>query len=184
MGVEFIAFGGEPRQRWEDFLRQLQAQAKPASPTPQHISPTPRPSPMSFDQDASPPFSPPRAPDVKISHKAPKKQKFVRSVFPIPLQEVDQLYEIYERDFGEGVMFLYTREKIPIGERVTARIIHPINLEEFDIHGKVQQIHVDPQYPGLTLAIRPSTLARREKFRAFIEAGLPEEDIGIDFIEE
>ncbi len=187
MGIEFIAFGGEPRQRWEDHLRGLQAQSKPQSPVPSTATPSPTPKPQA---STSPPIGAPTvpgqvAPNVRISHKPPApKKKLVRYVFPIPLQEVDQLFEIYERDFGEGVMFLYTREKIPIGERVTARVIHPINLEEFDIHGKVKQIHSDPKYPGLTIALRPSTLARREKFKAFIEAGLPEEDLAVEIVEE
>lgn len=209
MGIEFIAFGGEPRQRWEDHLRQVHVQGK-SSPLPGTSGPLAEPAAQTSAQSPAPPHpaaapaqiarrpdlnvpaitpSFPQtpghvAPDVKITHKKPKKRKIVRHVFPIPVQDVEQLYEIYERDFTSGMMFLYTTEKIPIGERVSARVIHPINLEEFDIHAKVKLVHEDPGYPGLTLAIRPSTLARREKFRAFIEAGLPVEDLAVDVLDD
>ena len=211
MGIEFIAFGGDPRQKWEDFLRTAPSKPAPAaaSPSPNPLkdsSPqlplTPSPTPGAVSQSPAPmqPLAAGILPDptpgaaeiagaaqnrvasnVKIRHKRgpKKKKKIVRHIFPIPLAEVEQLYEIYERDFTSGQMFIYTTEKIPIGERVSARVIHPINLDEFDIHGKVQIIHDDPQYPGLTLAIRPSTLARREKYRAFIESGLPVEDVSM-----
>ncbi len=207
MGIEFIAFGGDPRQRWEDYLRNAPSTSKPSSPAPIPSGPprqalTPSPTPGVVTASPAPPAPQPSpgiqakpspgpsaiakaakgqvASDVKIRHKrSKKKKKIVRHIFPIPLQEVEQLYEIYERDFSAGTIFIYTTEKIPVGERVSARVIHPINLDEFDIHGKVQLIHDDPQYPGLTLAIRPSTLARREKYRAFIEAGLPVEDVSM-----
>jgi Tfp pilus assembly protein PilZ len=206
LGIEFIAFGGEPRQRWEDYIRQLPGQPR-TSPFPPVSAPVAVPERPASTTPSTPPAAAPEpvkrpvlpaagdasgfpmtpgqvAPNVKITHKRPKRESLVRHVFPIPLEDIQQLYEIYERDFTSGWMFLYTGEKIPIGERVTARLIHPLNGDEFDIHAKVKEVHEDPSYPGLTLAIRPSTLARREKFRAFIEQGIPEEDLSVDMVDE
>ena len=81
-------------------------------------------------------------------------------------------------------MFVCTQEMLNIGDRVAIRIIHPVNGNDYDLHGKVQQVHSNPQYPGLSITLRPSTLARREKFRAFIEEGLPEEEVGYDLIDD
>jgi len=201
MGIEFIAFGGAPREHWEAFLRQLSATP---SGTFAHGGPAPRaaaPSHQSgiFSQSGTfPPGQFPGsaspipqmsgqaavAPAPQQVPQASPRKKLVRTVFPVPVQAVDQLYSIYEQELVEGVMFVYTPERLNIGDRVALRIIHPANGQEYDLHGKVQQVHVDPQYPGLSIALRPSTIARREKFRAFIEEGLPEEEVPFDLIEE
>ncbi len=209
MGIEFIAFGGAPRERWETFLRQVSGtqpghynSASQIGSNPwEHQSPAIQQAPIPMGQTAmgshqstiqdpvsSAQSSQPQILDPELVSQRQKKpdprRKLVRTVFPITLEAVDQLYEIYERDLVAGVMFVCTPEQLGIGDRVAMRIIHPINLEEFDLHGKVQQLHDNPQYPGLSVALRPSTIARREKFRAFIEAGLPEEDLAVDLIDD
>lgn len=275
MGVEFIAFGGEPRERWEQFLRRLslspmQTQnaapfvAGPSQPGPPHDSFAPaepqfnetgqqyqsaeqpyqqqeyqqpiqqyseqqygqqqafqqpvvqqpyqqqqpqqaypqqeyqQPYQQAQQQSSAPsayqhqPFDIQQFEDPyhQQAQQSPAPQQqtprrnIVNTVFPIPVETPDQLYEIYERDLVAGVMFVCTTERLTIGDRVTMRIIHPTSRDEFDLNGKVQQLHDNPQYPGLSVALRPSTLAKREKFRAFIEAGLPVEDMSLDLIDE
>jgi Tfp pilus assembly protein PilZ len=101
-------------------------------------------------------------------------------VFPVPVQAVEQLYELYERELVTGKMFVCTPVRVPVGERVVLRIQHPHSRDSFDLHGLVESIHPDPSYPGLNLALRPSTMARRERFKEFITRGAPGNDVGLE----
>lgn len=188
MGVEFIAFGGAPRERWETFLRSAMADTQLAQATAQETAKATelhRSSAAAAPMPAAPPSHQSTAPNHSTTpHQGSMRKAVVTTVFPIPVQSADQLYEIYERELVAGVMFVCTPEQLSLGDRVTMRLIHPGNKSTFDLHGKVQKVHDNPQYPGLSVALRPSTMARRDKFRSFIEAGLPEEDLGFDLLEE
>jgi Tfp pilus assembly protein PilZ len=249
MGIEFIAFGGAPRERWESYVRSLvQAQTsqvarssgtytaaevfggQPTAAAPVNRSAVPQrgsPSQMRFNPQQqqqqrpsqqiklqSPPqqqrpsqmqyqppqqqggwpqqYQPPQQrpsqmqyqPQQQQQQPAEPRKKIVQVVFPIPVRSVDQLYEIYERELVAGKMFVCTPEQLNSGDRVALRIIHPVSQQEYDLYGKVERVHTDPQYPGLIVNLRPSTVARREKFRSFIEEGLPEEELPTDLVEE
>lgn len=245
MGIEFIAFGGAPRERWESYVRSLvQSQSsqvtrtsgtwsagevfggQPTAAAPVNRSPVPqRPSQMRVDQRPSqqirlqspqqqrpsqmqvqqqqqqqsgwpqqyqPPPQQQQRPSQQFQlpqqpphqQQADPRKKIVQVVFPIPVQSIDQLYEIYERELVAGKMFVCTPEQLIAGDRVALRIIHPVSRQQYDLYGKVERTHTDPQYPGLIVTLRPSTVARREKFRSFIEEGLPEEELPSDLLEE
>jgi Tfp pilus assembly protein PilZ len=241
MGIEFIAFGGAPRERWEGYVRSLvQAQSsqvarasgtwssaevfggQPTAAAPVNRSPAPqRPSQVRYDQPQQRPSQqlqlppqqrpsqsqmPPQQggwppqfqgqqqqrpsqqfqlpPQQPRQQQAEPRKKIVQVVFPIPVRSIDQLYEIYERELVAGKMFVCTPELLVAGDRVALRIIHPVSRQEYDLYGKVERVHTDPQYPGLIVTLRPSTVARREKFRSFIEEGLPEEELPSDLLEE
>lgn len=233
MGIEFIAFGGAPRERWENYVRSLvQAQASQvarasgtwnsaevfggqptaAAPVNRRSPAQQRPSQVRYDQAQQRPSQqirlqspqqqrpsqvqvPPQpqggwpqqrpSQQVQLPPQQPvePRKKIVQVVFPIPVQSIDLLYEIYERELVAGKMFVCTPEQLNAGDRVAIRIIHPVSRQQYDLYGKVERVHTDPHYPGLIVALRPSTVARREKFRSFIEEGLPEEAAS-DLLEE
>lgn len=195
IGIEFFGFGGQPRQMWEDLLRGLQAgqpiggvggneAGAPIDGEFEVSTVDPVGSNFAGGLDApatTPDASAAAAPPPAQEPAAAGRAKLVCRVFPVPLQNAEQLYELYERELVTGSMFVCTPVKIPVGDRVVLRIQHPNSGEAFDFHGLVQTQHADPTYPGLTLALRPSTLARRERFKAFVDRGIPVANNDFDF---
>jgi len=150
MGIEFYGFGGDPQRRWEAYLTALSAAygrvrdgQKPATWPPRY-----RPG----HQDSL-------LPD--------------EVVVPVPATDVESLYEMCEADIPRGTTFIPAPYRLPVGCNVCLRIYHPVTHQHYDLHGKVMQLHGDPQFPGIGVALRPGVQIRREEFRQFIEKALP-----------
>lgn len=179
----------EPDGLIDDSLPPVGAESFSTTPAPFASAAVPQayqPPPASYGPP--PQGRPPRpspAGGVQPQRQLPSaRASTVCRVFPVPMPVVDSLYELHDNEMVTGAMFLCTPVQVPVGDRVVLRVIHPNSQESFDLHGIVQSVSVDPRYPGLTLALRPSTLARREKFMEFINRGLPEEDLSYDLVDE
>ena len=152
MGIEFYGFSGDPRRRWESYLTALTAAYGRVR------------------QGQRPATWPPRYTSV-----AGGKDRVLpdETVLLLPVCDIEALFDICESDIPRGTTFVPAPGRLPIGCSVCLRIVHPTTHEVYDLHGKVMQLHGDPQFPGIPLVLRPGVQVRREQFLRFVEKGLP-----------
>lgn len=150
MGIEFYGFGGEAQRRWEAYLTALSAA-------------------YGRVRDGRKPATwPPRYRPGQRESLLPDEV-----VVPVPVSDVETLYELCEADIPRGTTFVPAPHRLPVGCNVCLRICHPVTHQSYDLHGKVMQLHDEPHFPGIAVALRPGVQIRREEFRQFIEKALP-----------
>jgi Tfp pilus assembly protein PilZ len=157
MAIEFVALSAGQQEVWVAQLRRLASREQGAT----------------GGTMSQPHTQPSAAPGRGAGQEGANGARKVRTVFPVPVTEVEALWEIYEKHLPAGVMFLCTTEQLEVGARVSLRILHPTSERTYDLHGKVARVYDSPQYSGLGIALHPATIERGEAFRIFIETGEP-----------
>jgi hypothetical protein len=150
MGIEFYGFGGEPQRRWESYLTALSAAYGRV-----RDGQKPKTWPPRYRSEAAEPVLPGEV------------------VVPVPASTMEALYEICDVDIPRGATFVPAPDRLPLGCSVCLRIVHPVTHQSYDLHGVVMQLHDEPSFPGIAVALRPGVQIRREEFKSFIEKALP-----------
>jgi hypothetical protein len=162
MGVEFYGFGGDPRHRWEALLERL----SPAGAESRRKSLTPLP-PQPIRCDAV--------------HKLPRREHVL---LLLHAENVEQLYEICDIHLQAPAMCVRTPVQLPTGTAVDLRVSHPLSRDVYDLHGTVERVVGRDATRSLEVTLTPGIETRAETFRNFILAGLPEEELSLEVIEE
>lgn len=165
MGLEFYGFGGEPRKRWEEILQRLTSVPGVAAAS---AGPRVRP------RELQPIY-------CEAAHRLPGHSTVL---LLLRVANVEQLYEVAEHHLGSGAVLVQTAVRLQPGSAVELRFTHPLSKDIYDLQGTVRGVLEDEPGPGLEVALTPSRSTRQELFRAFIAAGLPEEELSLEVIED
>lgn len=164
MGIEFFGFGGEPRARWEKLLERLEATAAGEE----------------LRRRSEPPLSlqPLRC---DAAHKLPSRENVL---LLLGTENVEQLYEICEHHIPAASVFVQTTARLPDGAPVDLRITHPLSRDIYDLHGTIERVAQVSGGTGLQVKLMPGVETRHQTFKDFIEQGLPEEELSLEFVKE
>lgn len=162
MGVEFYGFGGDPRHRWEALLERLASTS--AESKRKSLTPLP-PQPLRCD----------------AVHKLPRRE---RVLLLLHAENVEQLYEICDIHLLAPAMSVRTTVQLPVGSAVDLRVSHPLSRDVYDLRGTVERAVGRGAARSLEVTLTPGVETRAETFRNFILAGLPEEELSLEVIDE
>ncbi|MEZ4389764.1 MAG: PilZ domain-containing protein [Polyangiales bacterium] len=183
VGVQFYAIDRDAGLRWRRFVDQVQRTAERV------IQPAPALTPRPSASGATPPPTPaqalrPRLVPTPISPvgappppPAPTRRSFPRydAELELDLRSESELYSLLTRDVSRGGMFIVTDAPLAPGAEVLLQVRHPARDEHFDLSAVVRRRGTNPS--GLGVEFTDLTHERREAFMAFIQPGLPTEEV-------
>lgn len=158
MGMQFYGLTGAVRDRWERYVRKLEELHRAQAPG------------LPWMRPAATPADP-----VRRQHQRyPAK-------FTVRLRDVNKLYEFLSRDISVGGVFLLAEEPLPVGDELVLLIVHPTTGEEFSVHGEVvRSVEEPPELAGMGVRFTNIDEDCVDRFRGFIESGLPEDLLVVD----
>lgn len=81
-------------------------------------------------------------------------------------------------------MFVQTTARLPESSPVDLRITHPLSRDIYDLHGTIEGVAHLAGSSGLQVKLMPGVETRHQTFKDFIEMGLPEEELSLEFVED
>jgi hypothetical protein len=158
MGLNLYGLDDDTRLRWADFIDAAQQRVQALGALPEHR---------------------PALPAEPIRRRDPR----TTAEFKVQLQTAAQLLEVYTCDISLGGTFLRAQHLPDDGEPVRLLFIHPDDGSEHPLRARVVRRLQHPD-PGLGLAFDDMDHDARQRFRDFIESGLPILDSDEDLIVE
>lgn len=163
MGVEFYGFGGEPRRRWDGYLQQLAT----APGIVASVSATRR-----VERELQP----------VLCEAAHRMRGRSRVLLLLDTSNVEQLHEICNHYLPAAMVPVHNAPRLEPGTAVDLRLTHPLSRDVYDLTGSVRKIVESP--PFLEIGLTSGRSTRQEELREFIKAGLPDEELSLDVVDE
>ncbi len=162
MGMQFYGMSGARRDRWEAYIRRIEALHKVRAPGVPWME------------------APPDAPNDPVRRRHPRYP----ATFKVRLRDVSKLYEFLTRDISVGGVFLLAEEPLPKGSELVLAIVHPSTGEEFSVSGEVvRRVEGPAQEAGMGVRFVDVDEDCVDRFREFIETGVPEDLIVTDDVQ-
>lgn len=151
VGVQFFALSDEAKQRWDEFIFDLQRSlSSPGRPAASVAS-------------LGPSFGPPSTREAAASQGA---------TFLVKLKNVERLKDFAATHLASGGTVLFTPVLRLPGEVITLVVVHPKTDEEFRLPGIIHKAHED-RPKRLEIHFHGITPALLRSFDAYVETGHP-----------